>query len=74
MLTNVGLWGYSRFSFPYDFINMPSDFKNQIFSDKDKEMAKTLIKERVKQTILDTISTTLKVCEMYDINVKIDVE
>lgn len=71
MLASIGLLGWSRFSFPYDFRSLNRD---KTYSDEDRAMAKVLMKDKIQKELSERVESILDVCQLYDIDVKINIE
>ena len=71
MLSSIGLLGWSRFSFPYDFRYLNKD---KTYSDEDRAMAKILMKDKIQKELSERVESILDVCQLYDIDVKINIE
>ena len=64
----------SSSGFPYNIHYLATDFKNNNFSENDKQMAKELIIEKTNDYLQSKISSDVEFFKNYGINVNIKVE
>lgn len=71
MLASIDLLGWNHFSFPYDFRYLNKD---KTYSDEDRAMAKILMMDKIKKELSERVESILDVCQVYDIDVKLNIE